>query len=317
VVVYVSGGSPLAEWLADEFRAAHPEQTLRVENVGGPAALGRLRDEGAAAVADVWLGAPTWIMARAAAEGLLAPSAPSWATDLPDAMRDPQDRWMGWTADPMVLAFNTDKTSRSRAPRDWIDLFHPRWSVEVLLPDAAGSPTMEAFVGTVVALMSSPAAGDDPGFDWLARLDANRKGYVAGGDGALRLGRGEASLALLSLSQAQTAKEDGGPVDFRVPESGSPTLVRGVAAVAGGPHPAGAATFMEWLGTPAVRAALTKRFRVLPATSGAVEGEPPWVTELRPLLRMDVAPADTLAERLGGWLDRWHEEVMGRTPLVF
>lgn len=317
VVVYVSGDPDIAEWIADGFRAAHPEETLQVERLGGPTALGRLRAEGAAPVADAWLGAPSWLLASAAAEGLLAPMALSWATDVPEAMKDPEHRWIGWVADPMVLAFNIDKTPRSRAPRDWIDVFHPRWSGEVLLPTAQGSPTMEAFIGTVVAQMSSAAVGDDPGFDWLARLDANRKEYVADGDVALRFGRGEASLALLSVSQVQAAKEAGRPVDFRVPESGSPTLVRGVAAVAGGPHPAGVATFLEWLGSPWVRVALTQRFLVLPATSGAVEGESSWVAELRPLLRMDVASADTLAAHLGGWLDRWHEEVMGRAPLGF
>lgn len=317
VVVYLSGDPAIAEWLADGFRDAHPGETLRVERLDGPAALGRLRDERAAPVADVWVGAPTWLFARAAAEGLLAAAPPSWAGALPDAMRDPQGRWMGWVADPMVLAFNVDRTSRGRAPRDWIDVFHSRWSGEVLLPDATESPTMEAFIGTVVARMGSESAGDDPGFDWLARLDANRKEYASGDDVAHRLGRGQASLALLSLSQARAAMEAGRPVDFRVPESGAPTLVRGVAAVAGGPHPAGAATFMEWLGTPVVRAALTERFLLLSATSGAVEGEPSWAAELRPLLRMELAPADTLAEHLGAWLDRWHEEVMGRTPLVF
>jgi iron(III) transport system substrate-binding protein len=177
---------------------------------------------------------------------------------------------------------------------------------------------MEAFIGTVVSRMTIEGGNDDPGFDWLARLDANRKEYVDGSDEVVRLlSRGETSLAILSLSQAQAAKEGGRPVDYRVPASGSPTLVRGVAAVAGGPHGSGAAAFVEWLGTPVVRSAMAQRFHVLPAATGAVEGEPSWVTELRPLLRMEVASADTLAAHLGGWLERWRDEVMGRTPVVF
>lgn len=317
VVVYVSGDPAVAEWLEDAYGSSHAGEVLRVETLTGDAALERLRGESAGAVADVWLGAPTWLMAQAAGEGLLAAAPPPWAADVPDAMRDPGGRWTGWVADPAVLAYNTDRTSRSRAPGDWIDLFHPRWSGEVLLPDASGSEVMQAFVGTVVARMRSEA-GDDAGFDWLARLDANRKTYLADADELVgRLGNGDASLALLALSQAQTAREAGRPVDFRLPESGSPTLVRGVAVVAGGPHPAGAAAFLEWLGRADVRAAAAQRFLVLPATVGEVDGEPSWASALRANLPLDVAPADTVAAHLGGWVTRWRDEVMGRTPLVF
>ena len=316
VVAYVSTEPEITEWLESAYAAAHPEETLRVEAVAGGAALERLRAERAAPAADVWVGAPSWLLATAAGEALLASAPPSWAGAVPASMRDTDGRWSGWVADPMVLAFNSDRTPRSRAPRDWIDVFHPRWSADVLLPDPRGSRAMEAFIGTRVAL--GRVEGDDtPGFDWLARLDANRKAYVTDPEElARRLGRGEAALAFLPLSLAETTKEGGGPVDFRIPESGAPTLVLGVGPVMGGPHPAGGATLLAWLGTPEIQAGLADRFGYLPAVSG-LDAEPAWVKELRPLLRLEVASADTLAAHLDGWLSRWRDQVMARTPLVF
>ena len=80
VVVYLSGVPEMADWILDEFRSAHPEEVVRVEQLGGSAVLERLRAESAGAnaggasrpqgsgMADVWLGAPTWHMAEAAAD---------------------------------------------------------------------------------------------------------------------------------------------------------------------------------------------------------------------------------------------------------
>ena len=318
VVVYVSAGPDVAEWIGDAFRDAHPEETLRVEALPGRTALERLRAEASAPLADVWLGAPSWLLATAAAEGLLAPAPPSWAGGVPDDMRDAQGRWTGWAADPMVPAFNSERIARGRAPRDWIVVLHPRWMQDMLLPDPRGSEAMEAFIGTRVARATTPAGDDTPGFDWLARLDAARTAYVTDQEELVRrLGMGEVTLALLPVSAVQVAKERGRSVDFRAPESGSPTLVRGVAAVAGGPHPSGGGTFLTWLGTDQARTALAQRFAYLPAVSAPADGEPAWLTEVRPLFRFDVVPADTLAARLDGWLSRWRDEVMARTNLNF
>jgi len=317
-VVYVSAVPDVAEWIEEAYRAAHPEETLRVEVLPGRAALERLRAESTAPVADVWLGAPSWLLATAAAEDLLAQAPPMWAGDVPEDMRDAQGRWTGWAADPMVLAFNPERVARSRAPSDWLEVLHPRWMQDVFLPDPRGSEAMEAFIGTRVARATTAAGDDTPGFDWLARLDAARKGYVTDPDELVRrLGMGEVTLAPLPLSSVQLAKERGRPVDFRVPRSGSPTLVRGVAAVAGGPHPPGGETFLAWLGTGEAWAAVARRFAHVPAVSGATEGEPAWLTDVRPLLRLEVVPADTLAARLDGWLARWRDEVMARTNLIY
>jgi ABC-type Fe3+ transport system substrate-binding protein len=314
VVAYVSTEPEITEWLEGAYAAAHPGETLRAEALAGAAALERLRAERAEPAADVWVGAPSWLLATAAGEDLLASAPPSWAGAVPESMRDADGRWSGWVADPMVLAFNSDRTPRSRAPRDWIDVFHPRWSEDVLLPDPRGSRAMEAFIGTKVALETTGEGDDAPGFDWLARLDANRKAYVTDPDELVRrLGSGEAAVALLPLSLAEAAKESRRPVDFRIPESGAPTLVLGVGTVTGGPHPAAGATFLAWLGTPEVQTGLAERFGWLPAVSG-LHGEPAWMTELRPLIRLEVASADTLATHLDGWLSRWRDQVMARLP---
>lgn len=80
-----------------------------------------------------------------------------------------------------------------------------------------------------------------------------------------------------------------------------------------GPHAAAGAAFVAWLGSRDVRVGLAEHFAQMPAVEGALEGEPSWVTDVRPLIRFEVVPADTLAAHLDGWLARWRDEVMGRT----
>jgi iron(III) transport system substrate-binding protein len=317
LVVYASDDG-LAEWIEASYGASHPGEVLRVETLTSDDALKRLEAEAAAPVADVWLGAPSWMLARAAERGFLGATAPAWAVGLSEDMKDPDGQWTGWTADPMVLAFNTDRTARGRAPRDWIDLFHPRWTGDVLLQDPRGSDAMVAFIGFQVARAAGEVGDETPGFDWLARLDATRKAYVTDPNELMRrLGSGDVAVAPVPLSLAQRTGDAGRPVDYRVPETGSPSLLRGVAMVGGAPHAEAAIVLVAWLGTPEAQLEVARRFAYVPvAPDVPVEGVA-WLANVQSLLRLEFPPAGTLATHLDGWLSRWREEVMGRTNRVF
>lgn len=317
VVVYTSFEPEALAWAREGFREAHPGFRVDFISLRAEAALERLRSEAGAAQADVWLGAPSWRLAEAAGEGLLAAAALAWAEGVPDGMRDPSGLWVGLMVDPLVLAFGTEDVARSRAPGDWVDLEHPRWSGEVIVVEPGASDAMTALL--VHHMWEAHALHGDAsqGLDRFVRLDLWRRGYVGTEEeAARRLRTGDGMVAVLPLSAAETAREGGG-VDYRVPESETPALLRGVALVAGAPHEEAARAFLEWVGSPEARAAMAGAAARIPAAGFAVGGRPTWAARVEPGLRTRVVPADSVAARVDAWVALWRGEVRGRAATLF
>lgn len=73
--------------------------------------------------------------------------------------------------DSLVVLLLRDSVPLALAPRDWVDLFHPRFGKRVAFPDPAASPEAEAFMAAVMARESRRTGDPEAGFDWLRRLD--------------------------------------------------------------------------------------------------------------------------------------------------
>ena len=319
-VVYSSLEPEVLEWAEGAFRSAHPGMRVRFEFLSPDSALRRVRGERESPEADLWWGAPSWKLAEAAEEGLLMETAPAWAAMVPGTMKDGEGRWVGMALDPVVIAFNTDSVTRARAPWDWLDLPHPRWSGEILLPEPGLSDALTALL--VQRMWSAREAYGDPaqGLDFLARLDASRAGYERdGGSAARRLRRGDALLAVLPLTSAESERRRGG-IEYRVPGSGTPAVIVGIARLAGSPHPDAAAAFLEWVGSPAAAAGWSAVVARVP-TSGFPEpfagvAAPEWSPRVLPGLVPELVPADSVAPRVDEWVGRWRSEVRAREEAI-
>ncbi|MDP2959687.1 MAG: extracellular solute-binding protein [Longimicrobiales bacterium] len=320
-VVYTSLEPELLDWAADAFTQSHPELRVRFVRLSADEALERLAAERGAPVADAWWGAPSWRLARGAEEGLLATARPTWADRVPEGLKDAQGRWFGTLGDPLVLAFNTDSVARSVAPRDWLDLLHPRWSGELLLPEPGRVDAMTALLAWRVWAARAQRGDDFEWMDWFARLDASRAAYLSdAGDAARRLHGAEALLAILPLSAAERARAAGWAVDYRVPESGTPVLIQGVAVVAGAPHAGPAEAFLEWVGSPEAVAGLGARIARVPVPgfpAFAPGAAPEWAGRVVPALLPQLVPTDSVATLVDGWVGRWRDDVRGKVATLF
>jgi iron(III) transport system substrate-binding protein len=318
VTVYTSLDPEVTAWAEQAFGAARPDVAVRFESVASGTLLERLRSEREDPTAQVVWGAPSWTLAAAAAEGLLAPGAPSWAASLPEALRDPEGRWTGSLVDPIVLAFDHEALSRSRAPRDWIDLFHPRFAGEVLVPEPGTDDGGSVLLGAHAAA-SLEAYGDVlAAIDWFRRLDGQSRRYEADEEVLLRhLGRGDGSVAAVRLSRAEAAVRAGAPVAYVVPESGGPLLVLGVALVAGAEGTEAARAFVEWLGTPRASEALADALHRVPAAFVTEPARLGWLPDAATALGGDVPSADTLAAHLDDWIERWKRDARGRGSRIY
>jgi iron(III) transport system substrate-binding protein len=307
------------DWVEQRYEADHPDTDLRWIQIPPEETLRLLREGAAEEWPDLWWGAPAWLLATAAGEDRLASASPTWAGDVGDEVRDPAGRWIGVLLDPLVMAFDREQVSLGQAPRDWIDLFHPRWAGELLVPDAPGTLSGSLLVGTLMGRDVLQGGDGSDGLDWLRRLDATVSEYPGDEeDAARRLGRGEGAFAVLRLSTAVQAGARRESVVWRVPETGTPVLVEGAARVAGSMAGPAAEEFLEWLGSGGVMQDVATRLRRLPVfPTGADTSEPAFLALDRVTLRIWPMDADSAAVHLESWIERWREQVRGAAPRIF
>jgi len=313
LVVYTAMEPQVVEAVEDGFEAAHPDIDVRMVVLSPEDALDRLREERGASQAEVWWGVPPGMLRTAATAGLLETSAPSWAVEVVAGPREEEGLWHTVSVSPYVFAFHEDHMARSRVPRDWTDLFHPRWAGEVLLLDPASDASTAFLMGAWIAREEERTQDVSAGFDWLLRLDAATAGYSADIDRLLdRLQSGEGSMAIVPLSTLGQAVHDRGTgFKYTVPESGSPLVVRGVAVLHGAESRPQADAFLEYLGGPGGRSAASLGGFWLPGMSGDGDNEvPPELAGVSGLQVWSVNYPHVIAN-LDAWLERWRQDVRG------
>lgn len=277
------------------FEAGHPDVDVRFAEGEGEDALIEL-EAGDGAPFDVWLGAPALLLEEAGRRGLLRPVHGANVADSV-AEEDGEALWRPLLVTPFVIAFNHEEVSLTRAPTDWIDVFHFRWTDGIVTLDPDRSDAGGYFVASVVAHAVATEGDEQVGFDWLTRLDRQIGTYVPDSDEALRALRlGTASLAIVPWSVVAAASADGADwLRARVPESGSPVLALGVAVGARTEAAETAERFVDYLGSPE----LAHVWTTLP-------GWEPFHETPYPLRIADVAAG---RDR---WLATWKSEVRGR-----
>ena len=295
----------------EAFEAEHP--TIDVTMVGATVdeTLAALRSD--TATVDVWWGAPSTALARAAREGLLQPYRPSWLERSSSEERGEGDLWQTTLVSPFVIAFNRESVPLMRAPRDWIDLFHLRWAGEVTIADPGRNEDGAHFVAAMLLESLREDGSLVGGFDWLRRLDEVVGTYASDHAEVIdMLGRGRASIGIVPRHVVEAARHDVAPwIHYRLPESGTPVLSRGIAVAARAPAPEIARQFVDLAGATEVATAarLATRWTSVHADldmerfPSDFEIDLPWTPY--PLA------TDTIAAEIDGWIERWEREVRG------
>ena len=312
LVVYTPLPVDVVEYAEDRFEEMWSNVDVRIVRMDDAEAMERIasgRGEG-----DVWWGAAPATLQRAAQDSLLSPFRPTWVEEGSVlAGVDDEDRWQVAMVSPFVIAFNREQTQLTRAPRDWVDLFHPRWRGEVAFLDPAQSEDGIAFLGGM--LQESLGRGDDEvaGFDRLLRLDATHGLYAPNSEVAARaLGSGTATLAVLPVHEAERLRHDKSDwLYYRHPDTGAPALVKGVAMLHGAPEPEMAREFIELVGGD-VGAEVAVRTWWLPTRGVPFPARLPedhfLPGEGRPWTGHPVAAP----EQVPVWIERWESEVRGK-----
>jgi iron(III) transport system substrate-binding protein len=311
LVIYTARDKNIFELVIPKFNEKYPHIEVETLEMGAQQILERVRAEKANPQADFWWGGTQSALSTAANEGLLEAYKPTFADQIPDLYKDPQDRWYGEMLLPEVIMYNKDAMTKEEAPQDWDELLDPKYKDKIVIRNVLPSGTMR----TIYSAMIYRQGPDTPekGYEWLMKLDANTKEYTQDPTNLyLKLDRQEGLISLWNLQDVLIqGLKNNHPYDFVYPASGAPILVDGVAIVKGAKNPDGAKAFMEFLMSPEMAAELAKERFQFPSRSDIGKDQLPEVMrnlELKPL-ELDW---DVMAEKEMEWMQYWDENIKGK-----
>jgi iron(III) transport system substrate-binding protein len=296
------------------FEALHPDVVVRWLDMGSQEVYDRLRSERANPQADVWFGGPATIFALGAADSLLEPFRPSWATAIAPHGRGSGDRYWAAYETPAVIVYAERAVPGREAPQDWDDLLDARWKGRLLIRDPLASGTMRAVWGMIIERGLKQTGDTAAGFQWLRRLDAQTKEYVLNGPLLdQKIVREEGLVTIWDLPDILLSKRDGLPLGYVFPKSGTPVIEDAIGVVRQARHRAQAQAFVEYVGSVEAQLLAAREAYRLPARRDLPpDSLPPWAREVRRVMRVADVDWDLLAARGAEWMRYWDETVRGR-----
>jgi iron(III) transport system substrate-binding protein len=300
--------------LQRHFEQVHPDVDVRWLDMGSQEVYERLRSERANPQADVWFGGPATIFARAAADSLLEPFAPSWASAFDPHGRGPGARYFAVYETPAVIVYAAQAVSPAAAPHDWDDLLLPRWRGQLLIRDPLASGTMRAVWGMIIERGLAQTGDTVAGFAWLRRLDAQTKEYVLNGPLLdQKIVRQEGLVTIWDLPDILLSQRDGLALGYVFPRSGTPVIEDAIGVVRHARHAAQARAWVEYVGSVAAQLLAAREAFRLPARRDLpVDSLPPWARAVRRDLKAAPVDWDLLARHEAEWMRYWDATVRGR-----
>lgn len=313
LIIYSPHGRDMLTEFEREFETRHPDIDVQWMDMGAQDVFDRVRTERQNPQADLWWGGPMTDFERAAKEGLLEHFIPTWDSAVSSEYKSSDGFWYGTYLTPEVIMYNSSMIQASDAPRDWDDLLRPRWKGNILLRYPLASGTMRIVFSALIQRANEHAGNDQAGYEWLKKLDANTKTYVADPSQLYqRLARQEASLSIWNLPDVmmQTQKEFR-PFGYIFPSSGTPVLTEGIAIIHGAQHLEAAQEFYEFVTSKESMITQANRFFRIPTRLDLpADRLPQWISNMS-LKPMHVSWKD-LAAKEQQWMQYWDENVKGK-----
>lgn len=303
--IYTARDKKLAESVVADFEKKYPEWAGKatILTLGAQEALERVRAEKANPQGDIWWGGTRQQLSRGAADGVLAAAPKAVVDAVPADFRDKDGLWIGEMKLAELFMINTQMMPLESAPKDWDDLVAADMKDKLAIRDVEASGTMRSIYCSMIDRFYAQGNSPEPGYEWLKKLDANTKVYAANPtDLYQRISRQEAPMSLWNLQDIMLQKNGDFPMLApKVPASGAPMLVDGLAKIKGGPGGAGADTFITYLMSEEVQGKLAEEKYQIPTIKLAKE--PAWLAELK-LTELKV-DWDRIATNETDWIKYW------------
>jgi iron(III) transport system substrate-binding protein len=286
VTVYVSTDRVFSEPILEEYQrrtGVMVNPVYDTEETRSTGLASRLLAEQGRPQADVfWSNEPVRTLVLKS-KGVLAPYRSPSAEGIPDALRDPEGHWTGFSARMRVIAYNTKLVSGGDAPHSVLDLTDPKWKGQVAIADPRFGST-SFHVAALYAVL-----GDAKADDFFRRLKDNAV-RIVDGNSVVRdmVVRGDVKLGLTDTDDVNVALEAGQPIGMVLPDRdgmGVPVMPNMVSLIRGAPRVEEGQKLIDFLLSPEVERMLAQSDAVQIPLHEGVEGPKnmPPVSSLKPM----------------------------------
>ncbi|MEV1175868.1 extracellular solute-binding protein [Nonomuraea sp. NPDC049784] len=309
VTVYSPRPSNITSYVVAEFEKAHPEYQVQLLTLGGQEVADRVNAEKSHPQADVWWGGTPQQFEQAAAKDLLTPFSSDILGRVPNQYHGSKDTWLAEQRQLQLIAYNHDMIKEGDLPNDWADLASPKYKNKIIIRDVAPSGTMRSVFTALISQQYQKTGKPDEGYAFLRTLDANTKDYAANPqDLYLRLQRQEAAQTIWNQQDILAQAAKGAPFSLKVPASGVPINLDGIAKVNHGPNSPGAEAFANFVLSEKTQTWLAQNAFQIPTIK--ISQEPDWLAGLK-FTELNV-DRKVVAANEATWINYWLENVKNR-----
>ena len=250
VVLYSSNTVDAINAATEEFNKKYPDIKITAVRGSTGAMMQRIKAEAGAPKADIfWSGGISLL--RLYEPYFLQYQSPEVAK-LAANYRSPSGLWSATNAHVMVIMVNKRALKGDPMPRTWSDLANPRWKDRIIVSDPEKtSSSLATLWGIQQTLGNEPLKG-------IARNATVTSTAAQVFDG---VGKGEFAAGL-TMEYAAQEYVSGGNKDIEVvyPAEGTFIAPEGMALVKGGPNPADAKKFYDFLASRQAQELMVKKF---------------------------------------------------------
>lgn len=286
VTVYVSTDRVFSEPVLQEYQRRSGVTVNAVydtEETKSTGLANRLLAEQGRPQADVfWSNEPVRTLVLKS-RGVLAPYRSPSAEGIPDALRDPEGYWTGFSARMRVIAYNTALVTDAQAPQSVLDLVDPAWRGQVALADPRFGST--AFHAAALYAVLGDAKADD----FFRRLKANDV-KIVDGNSVVRdmVARADVKVGLTDTDDVNVALEAGQPIGMVLPDRngmGVPVMPNMASLVRGAPRVDEGRMLIDFLLSPDAERMLARSAAVQIPLHAGVPGPKnmPPISSFRPM----------------------------------
>lgn len=215
-----------AERLANEFRKAFPAIKMEMTRLGSAPLIQRFSTEFSSGrnIADVLITFPDQRIFNGMKAGWMAKWVPPELKFFPPAVNyEGKDMLFNIQTAREAIIWNKQRVKPADAPKEWADLFDPKWKGRI----GMNPPWRSVAIQGIVAYWEKLGLGDT-----AAKLKANDVRFFEGSGGILQaVIRGDVHVAEITDLPLNVALADGAPIGVIYPKSGT-TLSLGYMFVA-------------------------------------------------------------------------------------
>jgi len=312
IVIYSPHGKEMLGEFEKQFEKIHPDIDVQWLDMGSQEVFDRIRTEKDNPLCDLWWGSPSTMFMRAEKLNLLDKYKPTWAEQVGNESKSPQDYWYGTFLTPQVIAFNDKTLTNQTAPRNWNELVQQKWKDKIVIRNPMASGTMRVIFSAMIAKSIEQTGSDASGFQWLKDLDANTSAYTADPTQMYIKLAGSEAVTLWNMPDVVLQKNlYSYPFGYNFPDSGTVVLTDAIAIVKGAKNPDAAKQFYEFVTTEQSLLLQAEKFYRIPARKDIPKEKlPKWISEAD--FRTMHLNWELISEKESEWMKKWDSEIKSK-----